>query len=152
MKEEKEKDYSLVELKCTYKTHREEELRVVGNIDALGNWDVNKAIKMTNIYFPIWSTREYIKVPNNTEVEYKYLVYKYNEFHNWERLDTTKNRKIPSLQSYALVKKDHEGEVDGIIESFDPIEEFFNEKQLNFPFCMRRQSSRASLLTYNKVT
>ena len=46
---------------------------IVGNCDALGNWDEANKLVMCDCHFPVWHAE--IEVKNQDVVEYKYLVY-----------------------------------------------------------------------------
>ncbi|MCR3757740.1 CBM20 domain-containing protein [Clostridium felsineum] len=67
-----------------------ENIFISGNIEDLGNWDVSKAVKLkTNEdIYPTWKIQ--LRLPENTEVEFKFLSLKEGEDEDsavWENSD-----------------------------------------------------------------
>ena len=75
-----------VQFKFCQKTSPGEEIHVTGNIPSLGCWDVNKSEKMvTNQQdYPLWKSKENILCQQDTEIQYKYLIFRGGKFNNWE--------------------------------------------------------------------
>ncbi|AAK80197.1 hypothetical protein BJV85_001640 [Clostridium acetobutylicum] len=79
-----------------------ENIFISGNIKELGNWTIDNAIKLSTdeSIYPTWKTQ--IKLPINTEVEFKFLLLKEGEDKNsavWENsgnriLIVTENTKV----------------------------------------------------------
>ena len=63
-------------------------MRITGQPVELGEWDYNKAEKLTfsKEDYPIWKKRDDIKITQNSIVEYKYVIFKGNQFSIWEDL------------------------------------------------------------------
>ena len=79
-----------------------ENVYIVGNSYSLGNWDINKSIKLnTNCdSYPIWESNFIIFDSNNANLEYKYIVrgndnnnIKWEEFPDNRKLDLTNLNK-----------------------------------------------------------
>ncbi len=81
-----------------------EEIRIVGDIKDLGNWDPNKSQKLiTNKFdYPLWKSKENIKVKQNSEINYKYLIFQNGKFKRWEEIPNNKNRII-HIKNYVRV-------------------------------------------------
>lgn len=89
------KKYCYIQFQFEYKAEQNEEVYVVGNVEDLGNWDISKAEKLVTgkLTYPIWKSKENIKVYQNSIVEYKYIFFKNGVFSHWET--QAENRKIP---------------------------------------------------------
>ena len=98
------KQYCFVQFKYIYKPEfSEEDVRILGNIDTLGKWQTNKAIKLIrdNKEENSWITQEQFKIPLFFNLEYKYLIFKNDKLDKWEEILNNENRKI------TLSKKGH---------------------------------------------
>ena len=97
------KQFCFVQFKYIYSPESCEDVRILGNIDLLGKWQPNKAIKLIPIKNEpnSWITKEKIKIPLNFNLEYKYLIFKNNILKTWEEISNNENRKI------TLTKKGH---------------------------------------------
>ena len=83
----------LFQYKCNIK--KEEEIRIIGGHESIGNWNVDRSQKL--IYDSsenIWKTEENILLPQNTTIEYKYIVFRDNNLIRWEELPNNRNRKF----------------------------------------------------------
>ena len=91
-----EKKYCLIKFKYFYNNDKDEDVRVLGNLDVLGNWKIDKAIKLdlNPKLNGVWKTKEKIKIPLSFNLEYKYLIFKNNTFFKWEYISNNKNRTI----------------------------------------------------------
>ena len=76
----KDKEYCYVQFKYECEIKEEEEIRIVGNKEELGNWDLNKAEPLFLSNINVWKSRENIELPINNTVEYKYVIFKNNIF------------------------------------------------------------------------
>mgnify|MGYP002626122287 CR=1 FL=1 len=94
-----------VQFQLYQKTSPGEEMHVTGSIDSLGSWDVNKSEKMitNNKEYPTWKSKENILVPQDTEIEYKYLIFNNKKFKCWEN---NENRKVKIGKFCKVVIKD----------------------------------------------
>ena len=88
--------YCFVQFKYLYNSELSEDVRILGNIDALGKWQPEKAIKLIKIKKEenSWITKEKIKIPLFFNLEYKYLIFKNNTLKAWEEISNNENRKI----------------------------------------------------------
>ena len=86
--------YCFLQFQYEFETLPNEEVYVVGNVEELGNWDISKAEKLVTgkLTYPVWKSKENIKVFQNSVIEYKYIFYKNGIFSHWE--SQTENRKI----------------------------------------------------------
>ena len=108
-----EKKYCFIKFKYFYNNDKDEDIRVLGNLEALGNWNTKKAIKLSLIpkLVGVWKTKEKIKIPVPFNLEYKYLIFKNNDILRWEHISNNKNRTIElteSNASFILVDKPNE--------------------------------------------
>jgi len=81
-----------------------EEIRIVGDVPELGNWDPTKAEKLitSKADFPIWKSKENIKVKQNSEINYKYVIFENGKFKRWEEIPLNKNRTV-NIKNYVRV-------------------------------------------------
>jgi len=59
--------------------------------------------------FPVWKTKENIKIRQNTEIHYKYLIYRKGKFDKWESLPYNTNRVINVKNNIRIVIHDIQG-------------------------------------------
>ena len=119
-----ETKYCLVQFKYQTKLEQNEDVRITGQPPELGSWDYNKAEKLTfsNEDYPIWKTRDNIKIPQNSTVEYKYVIFKDNQFSRWEDLPYNVNRKFSIVNNIRLVVLDKQDDSNTQIEKSDFVE------------------------------
>ena len=72
--------YADIIFKVKYETQTGQEIRVLGGIEELGNWEPEKGLRMTTTKetYPIWSTIKEITCPVDTEINYKYIAFNIN--------------------------------------------------------------------------
>ena len=103
------KQFCFVQFKYIYNPEPFEDVRILGNIDTLGNWQPNKAIKLflNKKEKNIWITKEKIKIPLSFNLEYKYLIFKNDSLKTWEEISNNENRKINLTKKgyYTLLDK-----------------------------------------------
>jgi len=105
----KESKYWEVKFKFNYPKNPGEDIRVSGNTDSLGNWNIELASKLIyDAKKEHWKTKNYIKIPASFSLEYKYLIFKDGHFEKWEDIDT--NRKVEMPEKEKLVFSDEKGD------------------------------------------
>lgn len=89
----KQNNYCFVQFKINQITSPGEEIHITGNVPSLGEWHVEKSEKMvTNQQdYPLWKSKENIKVQQDTEIQYKYLIFNRGKFKCWEN---SANRRV----------------------------------------------------------
>ena len=94
-----------VQFQLYQKTSPGEEIHVTGNIPSLGQWNVYQSEKMitNNDEYPVWKSRENIVVPQDTEIQYKYLIFYNKKFKSWEN---NENRRVKIGKYCKVVIKD----------------------------------------------
>ena len=117
----KESKYWEVQFKFKYPKNPDEDIRVTGNTDSLGNWNYEIAPKLIydskNKY---WKTKAYIKIPALFNLEYKYLIFKNNEFEKFEEIE--ENRKVSLPGKEKLIFNDEENNPKpNVTKQFDKI-------------------------------
>ena len=72
--------YADIIFKVIYETTNGQEVRVSGGIEELGNWDLEKGLKMKTSpqTYPIWYTTQEITCPVGMEFNYKYITFDSN--------------------------------------------------------------------------
>ena len=96
-----------VQFKFKYPQNPDEDIRVTGNTESLGNWDYNIAPKLFyDSKKKLWKTKTYIKIPASFNLEYKYLIFKNGEFEKWEEIE--KNRTVSLPEKEKLIFSDKE--------------------------------------------
>jgi len=70
----------------------------------LGNWDPEKGEKLitSKSDFPIWKSKENIKLKQNSDVNYKYVIFEHGKFLRWEEIPVNKNRTA-NIKNYVRV-------------------------------------------------
>ena len=111
-----ENSTSFIEFKYTCKIKDNEEIRLVGNKKELGNWDYNKAIKLSLLKIDTWFLFEYKEIPQNTTIEYKYVIFKNNQFEKWEELPNNVNRKVFIPNKIHIIINDKENDPNSKVE------------------------------------
>jgi trehalose 6-phosphate synthase/phosphatase len=107
----KESKYWEVQFKFKYPKYPDEDIRVTGNTESLGNWNYEIAPKLSyDSKKEIWKTKTYIKIPASFNLEYKYLIFKNNQFEKWEEIDA--NRKVSLPKKEILIFSDKENNPD----------------------------------------
>ena len=98
--------YCFVQFKYSLKTSPGEDIHITGNIPSLGLWNVYKSEKMvTNqVEYPVWKSKENIMVQQDTEIQYKYLIFRGGKFIRWE--NNNDNRKVKIGKYYKVVIMD----------------------------------------------
>ena len=105
--------YCTVRFKYLYENEKDEDVRVVGNLDNLGNWNINEAKKLSlnPKQNGIWKTKVKIKVPISFALEYKYLIFKNNTFLRWEVIQNNRNRTVQLNEKNAFVLLDKPNDI-----------------------------------------
>ena len=100
-----QKKICYVQFQLYQETINGEEIHITGNIPSLGQWDVYKSEKMiTNKKdYPTWKSRENIIAQQDTEIQYKYVIFYNKKFKCWENHE---NRRVKIGKFYKVVIKD----------------------------------------------
>ena len=100
-----QKKICYVQFQLYQETINGEEIHITGNIPSLGQWDVYKSEKMiTNKKdYPTWKSRENIVAQQDTEIQYKYVIFYNKKFKCWENHE---NRRVKIGKFYKVVIKD----------------------------------------------
>ena len=105
---------STVSFKCKFKTNFGSSLFVVGNLNLLGNWDINNAIALSTTpeTYPLWTQKDAFSCPVSTEIIYKYFTKDSNGTITWEKLPNNINRtKIVSRPGEFIIE-DEENKIE----------------------------------------
>ena len=98
--------YCFVQFKYNHGTSPGEDIHITGNIPSLGLWNVYKSEKMVTNQtdYPVWKSKENIMVQQDTEIQYKYLIFRGGKFIRWE--NNNDNRKVKIGKYYKVVIMD----------------------------------------------
>ena len=89
----KESKYWEIKFKFKYPNNPYDDVRVTGNTDSLGNWNIDLASKLIfDKKEQCWKSKLYVKIPASFNLEYKYVFFKNDKFAKWE--DIKGNRKV----------------------------------------------------------
>ena len=107
-----------VQFKLKRQTFPGEEIHITGNIPSLGNWSIENSEKMVtnNLEYPLWKSKENIIARQNSEIQYKYLIFKDGKFSQWEKTENNANLKVKVGNYFRLVIYDP----GSIIEKYTP--------------------------------
>jgi trehalose 6-phosphate synthase/phosphatase len=113
-----EKKNCLVQFKFSRQTFPGEEIHITGNIPSLGNWSIENSERMitNNQDYPLWKSKENIIARQNSEIQYKYLIFKDGKFVQWEKTENNANRRVKVGNYFRLVINDP----GSTIEKFTP--------------------------------
>ena len=117
---------SSVTFRCKYNTNFGSSLYVIGNLNLLGQWNVNNAIPLSTSSetYPLWTLKNAFSCPVGTEITYKYLTKDGDGKITWENLPNNKNRvKIISKPGEFIIE-DEENNIKpemGETENYDKI-------------------------------
>ena len=94
-----------VQFQFSQKTSPGEEIHITGDIPSLGKWNVDKSEKMVtnDKEYPVWKSRENIIVEQDTDIQYKYLIFYNKKFKCWEN---SANRHVKIGKYYKVVISD----------------------------------------------
>ena len=86
-------------------TSLDEHIRLIGNLPAIGNWDIEKGIvfETDTQKYPEWQNKAPIQIPKNTIIEFKFAIFKGNQLVRWEELE---NRKYKTKQKVVELKSE----------------------------------------------
>ena len=109
----------LIQFKYKCNINNEEEIRLIGGNEEIGNWNIINAKKLKfDSKENIWVS-DNISFPQNNSIEYKYTIFKNNKLIKWEELPNNNNRKINIENRTKLIIFDKENDPNGIIEKSD---------------------------------
>ena len=109
----------LIQFKYKCNISIEEEIRLIGGNEEIGNWNIINAKKLKfDSKENIWVS-DNISFPQNNSIEYKYTIFKNNKLIKWEELSNNNNRKINIANRTKLIIFDKENDPNGIIEKSD---------------------------------
>ena len=106
--ETKNQKCCFIQFKLNYLTSPGEEIHITGNIPSLGNWSIENSEKMvTNQQeYPVWKSKENIIAQQDSEIQYKYLVFNRGKFSRWEKTENNENRSVKIGKFYKIVVYD----------------------------------------------
>ena len=133
---ETKRQYCLVQFKYIYSPEDNEDVRILGNIDSLGKWQPDKAIKLIPIKKEpnSWITKEKIKIPLLFNLEYKYLIFKNNLLKTWEEISNNENRKIKLSQKGNFILIDKPKLFSTKIKEKKNVSEFNSDELINLNY------------------
>ena len=63
----------------------------------------------SKLEFPLWKTKENIKVKQNSEIQYKYIIFQDGKFSEWENINS--NRIIYIKNLIRVIVNDKQGKL-----------------------------------------
>ena len=137
-----------------YETSFGQQLHICGNLEELGNWNVEKSPKMetNDSLYPIWESSIQLNCPVGMTIEYKYVVTDENgKLIEWEKLPNDEKHKITTKQPGDYIVQDQQNQIKAKIIN-NANQEFTNIKNqdenqiknLKLRFLERRNSSASS--------
>ena len=111
-----ENSLCFIQFKYSCKINEDEEIRIVGNKEELGNWDYNKSKKLSLLKIDTWFLFESINIPQNTTIEYKYVIFKNDQFVKWEELPYNVNRKVFIPDKIHIIINDKQNDPNSKVE------------------------------------
>ena len=141
-----------LKFQCEYQTTFGQQLRICGNLEELGGWDIEKSIIMeTNEkLFPMWESKEELTCPIGMTIEYKYIIFNENGSKEYENLPNDSKRILTMKQTgkFLIINKQNDNnylkikkldkQLDEDKQKNDNLNEL-NMKDLKFNFNDRRK-------------
>ena len=133
---ETKRQYCFVQFKYIYNPEPQEDVRILGNIDSLGKWQPDKAIKLIPVKKEpnSWITKEKIKIPLFYNLEYKYLIFKNNVLKTWEEISNNENRKINLTKKGNFILLDKPRYFSTYIKEKKNVSEFDSDELINLNY------------------
>ena len=75
-------------------------------------------METNNQIYPLWRSKENIIALQNSEIQYKYLIFKDGKFFQWEKTENNDNRRIKVENYVRLVIHDHGSNIEKCMFSF----------------------------------
>ena len=115
-----ETKYCFLQFKFFHHTSPGEEIFITGSTPSLGNWNIDQSERMvtSSNEYPLWKSKENIKVAQNSEIQYKYLIFKNGKFLQWEKTENNQNRKIKVNNYFRLVVLDPGSKIEKYTPAF----------------------------------
>ena len=103
-----------LKFQCSYQTTYGQQLRICGNLEELGNWDIEKSIKMeTNEnLFPLWESTIDLICPIGMTIEYKYVIFNENGKKEFEQLPNNSKRILTMKQTGNFLIINKQGDIN----------------------------------------
>ena len=140
---------STIKFQCEYQTTYGQNLRICGNLEELGGWNIEKSIIMeTNEkLFPIWESKEELICPIGMTIEYKYVICNENGNKEYEKLPNDSKRILTMKQTGSFIIRNKQEDINYLkIKKLDnkteenEDQENDNIKDLKFSFKERKYS------------
>ena len=133
---EVKRQYCFVQFKYIYNAESFEDVRILGNIDSLGKWQPDKAIKLIPVKKEpnSWITKEKIKIPLFYNLEYKFLIFKNNVLKTWEEISNNENRKINLTKKGNFILLDKPRYFSTSIKEKKNVSEFDSDEIINLNY------------------
>ena len=124
--------YADIIFKVKYETQNGQEIRVLGGIEEMGNWEPEKGLRMTTTKetYPIWSTTKEITCPVGMEIHYKYIAFNsYTKEFIWESNMSNRFLKVENGGKIEILEEKGNNQRKSQILKESKIEnEYYNEK------------------------
>ena len=93
---DKEDNHASIQFQVEFPTKPNQTLYILGNIEELGNWNKDKAIKLIKLdeKSDLWETDIPLECPVGMTIKYKFLILDSNNVKNFEKLPNDTERSI----------------------------------------------------------
>jgi hypothetical protein len=100
-----EESYARIQFQVEYPTKPNQTLYMIGNVDELGNWDLNQAVKLIKLdsKTSIWESTLPLECPVGMTIKYKYLIINSNKKKFLEKIERSITTKKPG--QYIIMNK-----------------------------------------------
>ena len=106
---ENEENYANIQFQVEFPTEPNETLYILGNVEELGNWDINKAEKLMKLDSQsfLWESMYPLECPVGMTIKYKYLIIDSNNKKTLEKLPDDAERAITTKKpgQYIIMNK-----------------------------------------------
>ena len=135
-----EETYATINFQVEFPTERNQKLYIVGNVEELGNWDLNKGEKLIKLdeQSSLWETTHPLECPVGMTIKYKYLLIDFNNNKILEKLPNNSERSITTKKAGQYIIMNKKGDLSTKIS-------FVGKERRDF----KRKLSRINIDTLN---
>jgi len=138
-----EETYATINFQVEFPTERNQKLYIVGNVEELGNWDLNKGEKLIKLdeQSSLWETTHPLECPVGMTIKYKYLLIDFNNNKILEKLPNNSERSITTKKAGQYIIMNKKGDLSTKIS-------FVGKERRDF----KRKLSRTSSINESTIT
>ena len=125
-----EENYATIQFQVDFPTNPDETLCILGNIEELGNWEINSAKKLIKLdeESSIWEMSSPLECPIGMMIKYKFLTVDSNNIKTFEALPNNAERSITAKRQARYIIMNKKGDLNSKISFSDQVQRSFKRK------------------------